>query len=192
MEFHIPNHLSIYYRYYHDNEWTVLKNLPSCADIFEAIVAAVYIHLENYPIDPINYMIGWFKEIWNIDYVIDDIIQNPTQENICGAIQKSYQDIIAFDKPNLDYITSNYDKLKKIYEYYKLGKVEMLESYNNRSKMWTIKIVCPLTLGCQYFVDKQGDTKLIGVQSNYNKQQAIENASLEALNIISNDYYELI
>ena len=163
----------------------------SCADIFESIVGAVYIHLNQYEVNPIKIMTQWLIDIWNIDYIIDDIIDHPKDENVCPAIQRSYGEFLSMHQPYFGYIKSYYEQLQKIYEYYKLGQIEMVQQFNKQSNLWTVRIFCPLTLGCQFYNNKQGDKKLLGFQSDQNKQQAVEKASKQAIDIILNDY-ELI
>ena len=160
----------------------------SCADIFEAIIGAVYIHLNQYDVNPIKIMTQWFIDIWNINYIIDDIISHPKDENICPAIQRSYSEFLSTQQPYFGYIKNSYEQLQKIYEYYKLGKIDMKQQFNRQSKVWTVKILCPLTLGCQFYYSKDNDIKLIGYQSDRNKEQAIEKASKQAIDIILNDY----
>lgn len=160
----------------------------SCADQFEALIGALYTHLKVYDINVIQLMTQWMIDIWNIDVIIDDIIKHPQDENICQAIQRSYSDLLLVSQPYFDYIKDDYKKLEKIYEYYKLGPVEMLQQSNKQTGVWTIKIMCPMTLGCQYYYDKQGDKIYLGIATNQNKQLAINEASKHAIDIILNDY----
>lgn len=67
-----------------------------------------------------------------------------------------------------------------------MGPVKLVE--RKQGHLWNIKIECPLTLGCQYFVEKIGDHLYIANQYDQNKQQAVQKASLEAIDVIMNDY----
>lgn len=75
----------------------------SCADLFEAIIGAVYMHLKNYDVNPIKIMNQWLIDVWNMDNIINDMINHPNDTNICTAIQRSYEDLI-LEPPNLSYI----------------------------------------------------------------------------------------
>lgn len=161
----------------------------SCADLFEALIGAAYIHYNLYDnINPIKEMIGWMINIWNIDFIIDDIILNPNDENICDAIQRSYNDLLLVSPPYFDYIKDDYRKLEKIYEYYKLGKINIRETYIKKTNKWNAMIICPMALGCQYYVDKIKDTKYIANQYDYDRDKARKKAAIEATQIILNDY----
>lgn len=140
----------------------------SCADSFEAIIGAVYTHLKQYN--------------------IDDVIKHPEEQNLCEAIQRQYDDILAFEPPNLGYITNFYERLNKYYEYYKLGKVQTSQFFDKRINMWIVKIVCPLTIGCQYYIDKNQTYTFIGVGQDRNQQAAREKASKQAIDMLLNDY----
>lgn len=157
----------------------------SCADLFEAIVGAVYTHLKNYDVNPIKVMIQWFIDVWHMDFIIDDMINHPNDQNVCSSVQRFYHDLI-LEPPNLDHIKSYYGKLQAIYAYYRLGTVKLVEKHVNR--MWNVKVECPLTLGCQYYEEKIGDRLYISSQFDQNKQQAIEKASMHAIDVILNDY----
>lgn len=157
-----------------------------CADFFEAILGAIYTHLNQYDINVMNVIIHWLNEVWNMKNLIKDLMQHPHDLNLCEGIQRQYQDILEVSQPYFDYILDNYKKLEKIYHYYHLGKIEMNEQLNKNG--WTIKIVCPLTLGCQYYADKQGDKIYLSVVTNKDKQKAIAMAAQEAADIILNDY----
>lgn len=158
----------------------------SCADTFEAIIGAVYIHLNQYDVNPIKIMNQWLGDIWNMENLINDLINHPNDENICTAIHRSYDEFISFSPPNLNYIKNPHDKLLKIYEYYKLGKLQL--NAQKQRNLWVVKIVCPLTLGCQYYNEKDKNNIYLSVQTDINKQIAIEKASQEAIDIILNDY----
>lgn len=161
----------------------------NCADMFEAIVGAVYVHLDQYDnINPIKIMIKWLIDIWNIDNIIEDILKHPNDENICQAVQRSYHDSILPLRPYFDYIKDDYQRLAKIYEYYKLGQIDMKQSYDNKTRLWNIKISCPMALGCQFYEDRRGDSKYIANQSNKDKKIAIARASEQAIDVILNDY----
>lgn len=161
----------------------------SCADLFEALIGAAYIHYNQYNnINPIKEMIKWMINIWNIDIIIDDILLNPNDENICDAIHRSYNDLLLFSTPYFDYIKDDYKKLEKIYEYYKLGKINMHVNYIQKTNTWHVLIICPMTLGCQYYVDKIKDIKYIANQYDHDKNQAINKAAQEAAQIILTDY----
>lgn len=165
---------------------TTIAVKKSCADVFEAIVGAVYIHLNDYNVNPIKIMINWLNNVWHMDFIINDIINHPKEENICMSIQRSYKEYISLNPPVLDHIKTNYEKLLILYKYYDLGKLEMVESLKNT--IWTIKIVCPLTLGCQYYNLKEGKTAYLSKYSSRKKNVAIDMASKEAIDIILNDY----
>lgn len=160
----------------------------SCADIFEAILGAVYIHLSQYDVNPIKIMIQWMIDVWNIDNIIDYIINHPNDENICIAIQRSYDEFLSLETPDFGYIKNNYERLQKVFEYYRLGPVELIQNFDQRTRLWTIKVICPMTLGCQFYNNIEGNKRYLSIQSNHNKQQAIEDASNEAIDIILNDY----
>jgi dsRNA-specific ribonuclease len=163
------------------------KNVTkSCADIFESLVGALYTHLSQYNVNPIKIMTQWMSDVWRMDFIVNYMIQHPKEENICQAIQHSYADLLNFSQPYFGYIQDPYQRLIKIYEYYQLGPVEMLQQQNKG--IWTIKIVCPLTLGCQYYADKQGDKRFLGVYSHPDKVIAIAEASKQAIDFILNDY----
>lgn len=119
-------------------------------------------------------------------FIINDIINHPKEENICMSIQRSYKEYISLNPPVLDHIKTNYEKLLILYKYYGLGKLEMFESFKNN--IWTIKIVCPLTLGCQYYNLKEGKTAYLSKYSSRKKNIVIDMASKEAIDIILNDY----
>lgn len=157
----------------------------SCVDVFEAIVGAVYIHLNDYDINVIKIMNNWFVEVWNIENLIDDMINHPDEENMCNAIQRSYNEYIDFDRPSFAHLKTNYEKLEAMYQYYGLGKLNMMINHNQK---WHVKIQCPLTLGCQYYASKNSTSIYIGDHSDVNKEVAIEKAALQAIDIIMNDY----
>jgi len=159
--------------------------IKSCADLFEAFIGAIYTHLKQYDVNPIKIMNQWLIEVWHMDHIIDDIINHPNDNNICSSIQRFYEDLI-LEPPNFDYIKSNYEKLQKIYDYYRLGSIKLFEKRDKN--IWNVKIECPLTLGCQYYEDKQGDHIYISNQFDSNKQLAIEKSSQQAIDIIMNDY----
>lgn len=145
-----------------NTEITVTK---SCADVFEAIVGAVYIHLNDYDINVIKLMNRWFIDVWNIENIIDDMINHPDEDNICNAIQRTYDEYIAFDRPSFDYLKTNYEKLQVMYKYYGLGKLDI--NITKNARLWRVKIVCPLTLGCQYYTSKTGTTIYLADWSHY-------------------------
>lgn len=61
----------------------------SCADMFEAIVGAVYLHLSQVNnINPIQIMIDWLNDIWRMNIIIDDILAHPKDESVCQAIRR--------------------------------------------------------------------------------------------------------
>lgn len=157
----------------------------SCADLFEAFIGAVYTHLKQYDIDSTKIINEWLIKIWNMDYIIEDMINHPNDDNICSSIQRFYEDLI-LEPPNFDYIKSNYDKLQKIYDYYRLGSVKLFEKSNRN--IWNVKVECPLTLGCQYYEDKQGNHVYLSNQFDSDKQLAIEKSCKQAIDVIINDY----
>lgn len=160
----------------------------SCADLFEALVGAVYLHLKKYNVDTINVLKQWLIEVWNIEFMIDYAIAHPNETNICNAIERQYDEFLNLNRPNLDYLKNHYDKLVKYYEYFRLGKIETVEFYDNKKRSWVVKIICPLTLGCQFYVDKSANNVFIGVGYNKNKQMAYEYAAKQAIYVILNDY----
>lgn len=169
-----------------DTNKTIGKN---CADMFEAIVGAIYLHLnQNDNINPIKIMIKWMNDIWNMNIIIDDILKHPKDENICEAIQRSYGDYIVPTRPYFGYIKDDYERLEKIYQYYKLGQIGMKEFQNHKTKLWTATITCPMALGCQFYEDKKGDIKYIANVTNGYRDLARSKAALQAIDVITNDY----
>ena len=154
----------------------------SCADLFEAIIGAVYTHLKNHDVNPIKIMNQWLIEVWHMDHIINDMILHPNDTNSCTAIQRYYEDLI-LEPPNLSYIKNNYDRLQKLYDYYRLGPVKLIERHQRG--IWNVKIECPLTLGCQYYEVKEGDRIYIANQFDQSKQQAIKKASQQAIDVLS-------
>jgi hypothetical protein len=161
----------------------------SCADLFEALIGAVYIHLSTYnDFNPMSFIIQWFIDIWYMDDIINDIILHPDDINICSSIQRGYKEYIAFKPPNLSHVQSNYEQLQKLYKYYQLGPVELTKHFNNKTKLWTVKVICPLALGCQYYEEKDKKGIYLSNYTDVNKQTAIEHASKQAIDIIISDY----
>lgn len=158
----------------------------TCADLFEAYLGAIYVHLKQYDINSMNIIKQWLIDIWDIDYYVNYVIDNPNDENICKAVGKQYDDAWILGPPDLSHIQSNYEKLQKYYEYFQLGKISTVEKKINNQ--WLIKIKCPLTIGCKYYVDKSNTFTFIGVGSNSDKTIALENASAQAIDILLNDY----
>lgn len=169
-----------------DTSKTIGKN---CADMFEAIVGAVYLHLNQKDnVNPIKIISKWMIEIWNINVIIDDIMKHPKDENICEAIQRSYDEYIVPTRPYFGYIKDDYERLEKIYEYYKLGKINMIEFQNPKTKSWTITITCPMALGCQFYEEKKGNKKYIASITGRDKKLVISRAAEQAIDVITNDY----
>jgi hypothetical protein len=161
----------------------------SCADLFEALLGAVYIHLGNYKdFNPISFIIQWLIDVWHFDSIITDIIQHPNDINVCSSIQRSYNEYIAFEPPNVSHIKSSYKQLQKLFQYYQLGPVELKQQYHSKTKTWTVKVVCPLALGCQYYEEKDNKHSYLSHYTDINKQVAIEQASKQAIDVIMNDY----
>lgn len=158
-----------------------------CADLFEAYVGAVYIHLKQYEgINVIEVVKQWMIDVWDIEYMINYAIEHPNEENICKGIEKKYDYLWELGPPDLSHIQNNYKKLQTYYDYFHLGQILMVANYNNRQ--WVVKIKCPLATGCQYFVDKSGDVKYIGVGYAKNKEIAVDYASRQAIDLLLNDY----
>ncbi len=157
----------------------------SCADLFEAFIGAVYTYLKQYDINPLKIINEWLSDVWYMNNIIDDMINHPNDNNICSSIQRFYEDLI-LEPPNFDYIKTYYERLQKIYDYYRLDSVKLFEKHHRN--IWNVKVECPLTLGCQYYEDKQGDHIYLSNQFNLNRQQAIEKSCQQAIDIIMNDY----
>lgn len=159
----------------------------SCADLFEAYLGAIYTHLKQYDnINIVGIMKQWLLDEWNIDYYINYIINHPGDENICKAVEQQYEDIWILEPPDLSHIQSSYEKLQKYYNYFQLGQIQ--STIGKQNNQWSVKIKCPLTIGCQFYVDKVNDIKYIGVGYNRDKTVAIENASKQAIDLLLNDY----
>ena len=150
----------------------------SCADVFEAIIGAVYKHLQSYDMNVIKLMMDWMNHTWRIQELIDYIIKHPDVENLCPAIEDFYSDILLSK-------TIEFSKLDDLYHYYRLGPIEKVVYHN---KVWVVKVKCPLALGCQYYEDKDTKNTYLSIVSHRDKNTAIAMAYQSALKFIYDNY----
>lgn len=159
----------------------------SCADLFEAYMGAVYIHLKQYEnINIVEVIRQWAVDVWDIEYMINYAIDHPDEQNICHGIEKKYEEFWDLDPPNLDHVKENYKKLEIYYNYFHLGQID-LNIFRDKN-IWVVRIKCPMTTGCQFFVAKTLKDKFIGVGRNRDKNIAIDLASKQAITLLLNDY----
>lgn len=65
-----------------------------CADVFEAIIGALYYHLEKYYESPIKILSKWLNVEFEFEKLIQYLIDNPDTNDICRYIYKNEQELI--------------------------------------------------------------------------------------------------
>ncbi|HSW77031.1 MAG TPA: ribonuclease III domain-containing protein [Candidatus Saccharimonadales bacterium] len=90
---HVVNNISLYCLASHKGlcdliipQWH-LKAPKMCADVFEALVGAIYLHLKlNTTIKSITFISTWLAEQFNLTNLIIYLINHPNEKNVCQAI----------------------------------------------------------------------------------------------------------
>lgn len=144
-----------------------------CADLFETLIAIVYLHTNN----NVNFVTTWLIEQWNIISVINYIINHPAETNVCQFINKSNNPPIQKIESKLTIKqksiknTLNYSKtfLENFYNYHKLTlpiQYIVINQPNNIYTYWNISISCPINLDCPHKIigKGQGKTKVLAEQ----------------------------
>jgi len=62
------------------------QHYKDCADVFESILGAIYIHVQSTVNNPIHFIALWLDDQFDFSAVIDYIINHQNEENVCYAL----------------------------------------------------------------------------------------------------------
>ena|SRR5437868_4461480 len=62
------------------------QQYKDCADVFEAILGVIYIHLKSININPIDFISQWLDDQFNLTAIMNYMIRHPNDENVCAAL----------------------------------------------------------------------------------------------------------
>ncbi len=181
-----------------------VKTDKACADVFESIIGAIYIHLEQKGFHSIAFIKRWLRELYDIDAIIDYLLLNPNQNDVCTSVQieekvkcdnqlditKAKMDIKQFyeggylDEYTMDELIQK-EIAKNAFVSYKTQLSNFYNKYNLiqpvkyiviKQNPLKIGVVCPINLKCE-----NASYSIIGIGIDYSKKQAEELAAKEAL-----------
>jgi dsRNA-specific ribonuclease len=160
----------------------------NCADLFETLIAIVYLHT-NYDI---HFVTKWLDEQWHLVDIINYVLDNPTENNICDffGLKQSHvksvtnlpQSHVKSSVQNLPQSKLNFKtQLSNYYNYYKFDtpvNYIVINKPGQHNEFYSVGVLCPKNIKC--------GKNLIGIGRAKLYKQAEELASQEALSYLIN------
>lgn len=146
-----------------------IEKEKDCADFFEAIIGAIYIHLKPRHNNPLNLIKDWLNKLFNFSSIIQYLIDNPNEQNVCQAL--TYPSIKSV--PKYMPIYSHTDKLIQFYKQHGLTlpiKFEIIQK-----SPWKVYIEKPSNLNYyDIYIGNSGIQKSESVAKERASQNALE------------------
>lgn len=79
----------------------------NCADLFEAIIGALYYHLQNTHPNPIKFLLFWLNNEFDYENIISYMLNHPNENDVCNAIHNTIHDPIPTIYENPVYTTKS-------------------------------------------------------------------------------------